>query len=134
MSTAYGHPIKDTTSAGQFTPINPPHPMTESKLAECRQPDANLFELVDADERVVFAIAHRHGVVQHLAAEHERAAQAVLYATADGEHVVERWVDSHEGSLDRADRAMIVPADALEAADEAARRFAPIVNRHPEVA
>jgi len=107
--------------------------MTEAKLADCRQPDRNLFEAADADESVVFAVAHRHGVAQNFADERERAAQAILYATADGELVVERWVDSAEGGLDRADRAMVVPADALMPADDAAKRFAPVVQRHPEV-
>jgi len=107
--------------------------MTEAKLAECEQPDRNLFETADADERVVFAVAHRHGVAQNLVEERERAAQAVLYLTRDGEQVVERWVDSAEGSLARADRAMIVPADALNAADDHAKRFAPVIRRHPEV-
>lgn len=52
---------------------------------------------------------------------------------ADGEHAVERWVDSAEGSLARADRAMVVDTDALDAADEHAKRLAPVVRCHPEV-
>jgi len=134
MSTKHRTPDKGTTAAAeQFSPVAPPRPMTEPKLAACRQPDRNLFELAAADETVVFAIAHRHGIAQNFADERERAAQAVLYATADGEHAVERWVDSHEGSLSEVDRAMVVQETALSPADGAAKRFAPVARRHPEV-
>jgi len=135
MSTQ--HPTLDKGSsaadAEQFAPVSPPSPMTESKLAECRQPDRNLFELSAADERVVFCVAHRHGAVQDHIERSERAAHAVLYLTADGERAVERWVSGPIDDLSAVDRAMIVPADALVEADRAAKRFAPIVHRHPEV-
>ena len=107
--------------------------MTESKLAECRQPDRNLFELTAADERVVFCVAHRHGAVQDHIERSERAAHAVLYLTADGEQVVERWVSGANGDLSAVDRAMVVPVATLVEADRAAKRYAPIVQRHPEV-
>ena len=132
MSTKHPTPDKGST-AEQFVPVSQPAPMTSEKLAACRQPQRNLFEAATANECVVFAVAHRHGAAQDHEQHHERAAHAVLYLTADGGRVVERWVTGPAGDLSAVARATIVPVDALVAADKHAKRFAPVVQRHPEL-
>jgi len=107
--------------------------MTETRLAACRQPDRNLFEVVDDDQRVVFAVAFRHGVAQNHVEQTERAAHAVLYLTRDGEQATSRWVSGTKDDLSAVGRAMIVPESALDPANDEAKRFAPITRRHPEV-
>jgi len=106
--------------------------MTRTKLDACRDPETNLFEIADADERVAFAVAHRTGVAQDHTAQTEREALAVLYLTADGEQAVERWVWAAGEQFERVDRAIVAPADALEPTDARTKRFAPIVREHPE--
>lgn len=107
--------------------------MTESKLAACRQPQRNLFEAAADGQCVVFAVAHRHGAEQNHDERTERAAHRVLYLTADGERAIEDSVTAAVDDLSRVDRAKMVPESMLEAAGEAAKRFGPIVQRHPEV-
>ena len=114
----------------RFVPLDAPAPMTHAKLLDCNDVHAD----VGAGEAAVFAVAHRQGVVQRDADEFECEAMCVLYLTADGERAVERWY--HEVAPDefeRVDRAFVAPLDDLMPIGPNARRFAPIVRRHPEV-
>lgn len=119
----------DGTDARRFAPTGAPAPMTDAKLARCRDRDG---DEPDAAERAVFAVAHQAGVVQDDTREREYEAVSVLYLTADGEHACERWY-AHPDGFDRVDRAFVVDASELEPTGEHARRFAPIVQHHPEV-
>jgi len=107
--------------------------MTDDRLAECRQPDRDLFAAADADERVVFAVAARHGVIQNLSDEYEIAAHTVLYLTPDGGRAVEMWVPADAGDLSNIDRATVAPESKLSPVVGFAAKVAPVVNRHPEV-
>ena len=106
--------------------------MTHERLDDCRQPDRNLFELAGDDHRVVFAVAYREGIVQNVAEQYEFEGLAVLFLTADGERVVEQWVRATQSGLGDISRAFVCPTSKLDDADEHAKRFAPVVGRHPE--
>ena len=113
----------------RFVPVSAPSPMITEKLLEATDVHAD----VDDDQEAVFAVAHQQGVVQRDADEYEREAMNVLYLTADGEQAVERWYlgAGPEDFLD-VDRAFVVDETDLEPTDINARRFAPIVQTHPE--
>lgn len=120
----------DTGDARRFTPTRAPSPMTSEKLAECRTPHGS----IDEGERAVYAVAHQHGIVQDDPRGDEYEAEAVLYLTADGEQAVERWVaGTKHDVLAAVERAFVVDVAELEDAGDAVQRFAPIVQRHPEV-
>ena len=118
-----------TPDARRFTPVGAPAPMTDAKLAQCRTPRGE----VDDDERAVYAVAHQHGIVQDERREDEYEAESILDLTADGKQAVERWVAGVDVDFGRVDRAFAVAVDDLEPAGDAPQRFAPIVQRHPEV-
>ncbi|REA00213.1 hypothetical protein DEQ92_20385 [Haloferax sp. Atlit-6N] len=104
--------------------------MTEAKLRACNQVEAS----DDGDHEVaVFAVAHRHGVIQNPVRKTERDGEAVLYVTADGERCTERWYPILEGEFEEIDRAFIADERDLDESGSGARRFAPIVQEHPEV-
>ena len=107
--------------------------MTTDRLAACRQPDRNLFEAATATERVVFAVAARHGLIQNHRDGYELAAHMVLYLTPDGEQAVEKWVVGADGDLSGVDRAFVASGSVLSPAEGFASRVAPVVGRHPEV-
>lgn len=125
-----GQVSSGTDRPDQFAPVGAPTPMTEADLRACAQPNGPIAE----DQRAVYAVARRTGVVYNAAAGREYEALNVLYLTADGEQAVERWyARTSPDALDAVDRAMAVDEAALTPAGEPARRFAPITQRHPEV-
>lgn len=116
----------------QYVQLSAPMPMTAEKLTECRPPEHDLDAEPKSGRRVV-AIAHSHGIVQDHHDGREYEAHYVLYATFDGEHVCERWISGTRDDLSRIPRGFVAPVQALDPIGENARRFAPIVQRHPEV-
>jgi len=123
---------KDAEEDSTITPVSAAAPMTDEKLAAAQDPDADLKGVEGGVP--VFAIAHRTVVVQEHEQEREHEALLVLYATRDGERVCERRFAAPAGSFGAVERAFIAPADALAPIREKAQRFAPVVQRHPEVA
>jgi len=119
----------------RFEPTAEPRPLTESDLGACRQPSRNLFELAESHERVMFAVAVRAGrlIVDTATVESDIQANAVLYLTEDGSQAVERHISGASDDLGLVPRAIVADRDALEAVGAAAKRFAPVVRRHPEV-
>jgi hypothetical protein len=110
---------------------NAPAPMTAEKLAQCADPD---HLDVDADERAVYAVAHQQGVIQWLDDRREYEAMGVLYVSADGERAVERWYRAAAGEFGAVERAFVADASELSPTGDAAKRYAPVVQRHEEVA
>jgi len=135
MSTIDSTPNKGTRTerTEQFTDLSGIRVMTPERLAECRQPQRNLFELADDSECVVFAVAYRDGLVQNIPEQYEFEARAVLYLTADGEQAIESWSRATKSDLRDVERATLAPEDKLTDADDHAKRFGPVVRRHPEV-
>ncbi|WEL29826.1 hypothetical protein HBNXHx_1720 [Haloferax volcanii] len=132
MSTKQVHrkSTNDESQADRFVPVGSVNPMTEAKLRACNQVEAS----DDGDHEVaVFAVAHRHGVIQNTIRKTDQDGEAVLYMTADGERCTERWYRVLDGEFEEIDRAFIADGRHLDEADEVAKRFAPIVQRHPEV-
>ncbi|RDZ96895.1 hypothetical protein DEQ92_21425, partial [Haloferax sp. Atlit-6N] len=115
----------------EFVSITAPAPITDDKLTELSPPEHDLDAEPDTGRRCV-AIAHQHGIVQDHADEREYEAHCVLYATLDGEWVCERWIPGIGSDLSEIPRGFVAPVAGLSAAGENARRFAPIVQRHPE--
>ena len=114
----------------RFVPLEAPAPMTHQKLATARDQDVD----VDDGQERVYAVAHLDGVVQRPADEYEVEARSVLYATEDGEQVCERWyLGADADGFDAIDRMDVVAGDDLEPIGERARRYSPIVQKHPEV-
>lgn len=135
MSTQHATPDKVVSPTDHFEPAGEPRPLSTDDLAACRQPQRNLFEEARADERVAFAVAVRPGhlVVDTPSVDSDIEANAVLYLTRDGEFAVERHVTGATGDLGLVPRAIVAATAALEPADAAAKRFGPVVRRHPEV-
>lgn len=103
--------------------------MTRFKLERC---DGLLREPRE-HEQCVFAVAHRHGLVQDLNADHEHEALFVLYATADGEQMVLEAIPAGPDEFERIPRISVASDEALKPTNDEAARFAPVVNKHPEV-
>ena len=118
----------------RFEPTGEPRPLTTDDLRELRQPQRNLFEAAAPHESVAFAVAVRGGrlVTETPLFEYDSDAVAVLYLTADGERVVERHQQASSDDLRYVPRAVIGSNREFEPVDEAAKRFAPVVQRHPE--
>lgn len=118
----------------RFEPTGEPRPLTTDDLREMRQPQRNLFEAAAPHESVSFAVAVRGGsiITETPLFEYDSDAVAVLYLTTDGERVVERHQQAHVDDLRYVPRAVIVPDRELSTADAAAKRFGPVVQRHPE--
>jgi len=133
VNTSSHHKGTRTPAVEQFVPVSSRRIMTEERLAECRHPDRNLFEAADADERVVFAVAARHGALQNHREQYELEAHCVMYVTADGEEVLDMFVPGADGDLSDVPRATLAPKAKLSPTEGFAARVAPVVNRHPEV-
>jgi len=120
-------PTEEEFGAAQFTGVDAPQALAESDLRRCASPVGSPDEGVP-----IFAVAARGGVVVNEATEHEYEATAVLYATADGEHVTEYHV---AGGLESAPRARVVESvDVLDEADDVARDYArEALDGHPEL-
>jgi len=112
-------------------PMTAPAPMTAEKLAAAREPETLD---ADTDAEPVFAIAHRTAVVQDWTNAREYEAMLVLYATSDGERVCERRYPVDGDEFGAIERSFLAPAESLSTIEENAERFAPVVQRHPEVA
>ena len=106
--------------------------MTTEKLLQCN----DVHGSDDEDGKVaVFAVAHQQGVLQDFERETDRDAMAVLYVTADGERACERWYPKVlDGEFWQVDRAFIADEENLDPIGENGRRWAPIAQKHPEVA
>ena len=124
MSTTHAR-IEVGSEQERFVGVESPSPMTRDKLDQMQPPS----DTVGEGETAVFAVAHQTGIVQYPADEREYEAIAVLYVTRDGEQVSEKWVAT--SSLSEIERAAAVANADLEPAGENAKRFAPIVRRHP---
>jgi len=133
MSTIQPTPDKRSRTES-FEPTAEPRPLSSDDLAELRQPQTNLFESAGARESVVFAVAVRAGElsIETPAFEYDSEAVAVLYATRDGERVVERHQQGSIDDLQFIPRALVAADRELQPVDSAAARFAPVVQRHPE--
>lgn len=131
MSTKPFDPNKSNTTRAteQLLPLTEPAPMTREKLEQC---DGLLREPRD-HEQCVFAVAYRHGLVQDLDADHEHEAMFVLYATADGEQMVLEAIPAGHEQFERVPRISVASDEALKPTNDEAARFAPIVQKHPEV-
>jgi len=118
----------------RFEPTREPRPLTTDDLRELRQPQRNLYDAAAPHESVAFAVAVRGGtlVTETPMFEYDSDAVAVLYLTADGERVVERHQQAHVDDLRYVPRALIASDRQFAPVDEAAKRFAPVVQRHPE--
>jgi len=124
--------IAPTNNGSQeFIALRAPAPITEEKFPQLRDPEDDLTENQDGGRPVV-AIAHQHGLVQDHSDLREFEAHSVLYATFDGEFVCERWISGVAEDLSDVPRGFIAPVDGLDAIGKNAKRFAPIVSKHPE--
>jgi len=111
------------------------HTQLFGHLSCCEDRFAGLDETT-GEIAVAFAVAVRPGrlVVDKPSVDSDiGAAVAVLYLTADGEHVVERHIQGSPDDLGLVPRATVASLNALSPADAHAKRYAPVVRRHPEV-
>ena len=130
MSTKTSHGNKDRSRDTEFKPIDAPVIFERDDLADLRTPT----DIEDADGPLAFAVASRHGLVQDFAAETELEAHLVLYLTADGEYAVEKQVVGSAGDFSSIDRVIVADCEKLTPTAGFAKRVAPAVRRHPEVA
>ena len=135
MSTEHRAPDKGARRE-RFEPNSEPRPLTNSDLEACRQPNCDVVEVADTHQQAVFAVAVRDGILyadtpgRTLDLPHV----SVLYVTADGARATTRRVPANPGELSLVNRVLIVDEHELQPATESAKRFAPVVRRHPEVA
>jgi len=135
MSTQHRAPDKGAQRE-RFEPTSEPRPLSSTDLDECRQPNCDVTEAADSSQRAVYAVAVRDGVLyadtpgRTLDLPHV----SVLYVTADGERATTRRVPANPGELSLVNRVLIIDERELQSATEAAKRYAPVARRHPEVA
>lgn len=103
--------------------------MTDDKLDRCADSRLDPRD----DEQRVFVVAHRHGIVQQPDEGHEYEAIFALYATRDGEKMVLEAIPAAQGEIERVPRVSVAADDALKQTNDDAKRFVPVVNRHPEL-
>jgi len=133
MSTKHSRADKSPRH-GQFEPTAEPRPLSSDDLDECSQPDRDVLNATDARQRPVFAVAVREGVLhaETPGRDLDMPHLSVVYLTADGEQAVAKRVAAGWG-LAMVSRAEFVDERELQPTPEHVRRFAPIVQRHPEV-
>lgn len=129
MSTDTRLGIKPTTNGIEHQALEPTKPMTESKLKQC---DDQLREPRAHEERV-YAVAHRQGLIQDFDDEREYEVMFVLYATEEGERMCLEAIPAGAGDFNRVPRISVASDETLRPADDRVSKYAPIVQRHPEV-
>jgi len=133
MSTEHARPDKSRRTE-RFEPTAEIRPLTTDDLNACRQPNGDVAEATDAHQQAVFAVAVREGILHKSTPgrDLDQPHLSVLYVTADGEQATTERVAAG-GGLSLVNRVLVVRARELQSTPDHARRFAPVVQRHPEV-
>lgn len=132
IPNAHKRSRQDAQSRERFEPTTEPRPLTSDDLDECSQPGHDVTD-APAGQRAVFAVAVRRGILhaETPGRDLDMPHLSIVYLTADGEQALAKRVAAGNG-LALVNRALVVDDRELQPTPDHARRWAPIVQRHPE--